>query len=298
MQLKDIHKKKIIDGRSLSSEVIEDVERSITALKSKNLYPCLAVILIGDDPASAVYVRNKKIMCEKVGIISREFNFETSITEEELLITIKELNLDTDVNGILVQFPLPDHISKQNVINQIDPNKDVDGLHPINAGNLMNNIDALVPCTPQGCMLMLNSRISNLAGKYAVVIGRSNLVGKPMAQLLVNANCTVTQVHSKTKNLQSHLKEADIIIAAIGIPTFVKGEWIKEGSTIIDVGINRVTLTEDGIEKKKLVGDVDFISAIDKVSAITPVPGGVGLMTVACLMKNTLTAAKLQNSIK
>ena len=162
----------------------------------------------------------------------------------------------------------------------------------------MNNIDALVPCTPQGCMLMLNSRISNLAGKYAVVIGRSNLVGKPMAQLLVNANCTVTQVHSKTKNLQSHLKEADIIIAAIGIPTFVKGEWIKEGSTIIDVGINRVTLTEDGIEKKKLVGDVDFISAIDKVSAITPVPGGVGLMTVACLMKNTLTAAKLQNSIK
>lgn len=298
MQLQEFHKEKIIDGKALSLELLEDVERSITDLKSKSLFPCLAVILIGDDPASGVYVRNKKIMCEKVGIESREFNFESSITEEELLIVVKQLNADPNVNGILVQFPLPNHIRKQKVINQIDPNKDVDGLHPINAGNLMNNIDSLVPCTPQGCMFMLNSRIKDLAGKYAVVIGRSNLVGKPMAQLLINANCTVTQVHSKTRSLQSYLAKADIVIAAIGIPMFVKGEWIKKGSTIIDVGINRIISTEDGVEKKKLVGDVDFFSAIDKVSGITPVPGGVGLMTVACLMKNTLSATKLQNSIE
>ena len=253
--------------------------------------------MIGDDPASQVYVRNKKIMCEKVGIQSVEYKFGADIRESELLSLIDSLNRDTRVNGILVQFPIPPHISKQKTINAISPGKDVDGLHPINAGKLMNNIECLTPCTPQGSMIMINSIVEDTSGMNAVVLGRSNLVGKPMSQLLTNANCTVTQVHSKTKDIKSFTSQADILVAAIGIPNFVKSDWVKKDAIVIDVGINRVESGQNATAKTKLVGDVDFEDVFDKVSAITPVPGGVGLMTVACLMNNTLIATKAQHSL-
>jgi|TARA_B110000444_G_scaffold261254_1_gene312117 methylenetetrahydrofolate dehydrogenase (NADP+) / methenyltetrahydrofolate cyclohydrolase len=285
---------KIIDGKIISLKVLEEVSKSIIDIKAKGLNPSLAVILVGNDPASSVYVRNKKIMCEKVGIKSTEFKLDENINEEQILDLINTLNKDSGTNGILVQFPLPAHINKQKIINKIAPDKDVDGLHPINAGRLMNNVESLVPCTPQGCMIMLKTRHEDLSGKNAVVIGRSNLVGRPMCQLLTNSDCTVTQVHSKTLNIENYISRADILIAAIGIPKFVKAEWLKEKSIIIDVGINRISVNSNGENKKKLVGDVDFEEAIKKVSAITPVPGGVGLMTVACLMRNTLIATKLQ----
>jgi methylenetetrahydrofolate dehydrogenase (NADP+)/methenyltetrahydrofolate cyclohydrolase len=233
-------------------------------------------------------------MCEKVGIKSIDFNLDERISEEELLDIIINLNKDKTTNGILVQFPLPSHIDKQKIINTISPDKDVDGLHPINAGRLMNNVETLVPCTPQGCMIMLRTCLDDLSGKNAVVIGRSNLVGRPMCQLLTNSDCTVTQVHSKTINIEDFISQADILIAAIGIPKFVRAEWLKDRSVIIDVGINRISDNSEGNNKKKLVGDVDFDEAIKKVAAITPVPGGVGLMTVACLMRNTLIATTLQ----
>ena len=233
-------------------------------------------------------------MCEKVGIKSIDFNLDERISEEELLDIIINLNKDKTTNGILVQFPLPSHIDKQKIINTISPDKDVDGLHPINAGRLMNNVETLVPCTPQGCMIMLRTCLDDLSGKNAVVIGRSNLVGRPMCQLLTNSDCTVTQVHSKTINIEDFISQADILIAAIGIPKFVRAEWLKDRSVIIDVGINRISDKSEGNNKKKLVGDVDFDEAIKKVAAITPVPGGVGLMTVACLMRNTLIATTLQ----
>ncbi|MGI9312157.1 MAG: bifunctional 5,10-methylenetetrahydrofolate dehydrogenase/5,10-methenyltetrahydrofolate cyclohydrolase [Alphaproteobacteria bacterium] len=285
---------KIIDGKIISSKVLKEVSESIIQIKSNGLEPCLAVVLVGNDPASSVYVRNKKLMCEKVGIKSIDFNLDERISEEELLDIIINLNKDKTTNGILVQFPLPSHIDKQKIINTISPDKDVDGLHPINAGRLMNNVETLVPCTPQGCMIMLRTCLDDLSGKNAVVIGRSNLVGRPMCQLLTNSDCTVTQVHSKTINIEDFISQADILIAAIGIPKFVKAEWLKDRSVIIDVGINRISDNSEGNNKKKLVGDVDFDEAIKKVAAITPVPGGVGLMTVACLMRNTLIATTLQ----
>lgn len=297
MSIKEELKHKIIDGKIISGLLVEKVSAGIFELTKKDITPTLAVVLIGDDPASQVYVRNKKIMCEKVGIQSVEYKFGEDIKETELLSLIDSLNRDKGINGILVQFPIPPHISKQRTINAISPDKDVDGLHPINAGKLMNNIECLTPCTPQGSMIMINSIAEDTSGMNAVVLGRSNLVGKPMSQLLINANCTVTQVHSKTKDIQSFTSQADILVAAIGIPNFVKSDWVKKDAIIIDVGINRVESDQNATAKTKLVGDVDFEDVFDKVSAITPVPGGVGLMTVACLMNNTLIATKAQHSL-
>ena len=225
MANKEINAEKIIDGKIISSKVLKEVSESIIQIKSNGLEPCLAVVLVGNDPASSVYVRNKKLMCEKVGIKSIDFNLDERISEEELLDIIINLNKDKTTNGILVQFPLPSHIDKQKIINTISPDKDVDGLHPINAGRLMNNVETLVPCTPQGCMIMLRTCLDDLSGKNAVVIGRSNLVGRPMCQLLTNSDCTVTQVHSKTINIEDFISQADILIAAIGIPKFVRAEW-------------------------------------------------------------------------
>ena len=297
MPIKEELKHKIIDGKIISGLLVEKVSADIFELTKKDITPTLAVVLIGDDPASQVYVRNKKIMCEKVGIQSVEYKFGEDIKETELLSLIDSLNRDKGINGILVQFPIPPHISKQKTINAISPDKDVDGLHPINAGKLMNNIECLTPCTPQGSMIMINSIAEDTSGMNAVVLGRSNLVGKPMSQLLINANCTVTQVHSKTKDIQSFTSQADILVAAIGIPNFVKSDWVKKDAIIIDVGINRVASDQNATAKTKLVGDVDFEDVFDKVSAITPVPGGVGLKTVACLMNNTLIATKAQHSL-
>jgi len=297
MPIKEDLKHKIIDGKIISGLLVEKVSTAIFELTKKDIKPTLAVVLIGDDPASQVYVRNKKIMCEKVGIQSVEYKFGVDIKESELLSLIDSLNRDKGVNGILVQFPIPPHISKQKAINAISPEKDVDGLHPINAGKLMNNIECLTPCTPQGSMIMINSIAEDTSGMNAVVLGRSNLVGKPMSQLLTNANCTVTQVHSKTRDIQSFTSQADILVAAIGIPNFVKSDWVKKDAIVIDVGINRVESDQNTTTKTKLVGDVDFDDVFDKVSAITPVPGGVGLMTVACLMNNTLIATKAQYSL-
>ena len=297
MPIKEELKHKIIDGKIISGLLVEKVSAGIFELTKKDITPTLAVVLIGDDPASQVYVRNKKIMCEKVGIQSVEYKFGEDIKETELLSLIDSLNRDKGINGILVQFPIPPHISKQKTINAISPDKDVDGLNPINAGKLMNNIECLTPCTPQGSMIMINSIAEDTSGMNAVVLGRSNLVGKPMSQLLINANCTVTQVHSKTKDIQSFTSQADILVAAIGIPNFVKSDWVKKDAIIIDVGINRVASDQNATSKTKLVGDVDFEDVFDKVSAITPVPGGVGLMTVACLMNNTLIATKAQHSL-
>ena len=297
MPIKEELKHKIIDGKIISGLLVEKVSAGIFELTKKDITPTLAVVLIGDDPASQVYVRNKKIMCEKVGIQSVEYKFGEDIKETELLSLIDSLNRDKGINGILVQFPIPPHLSKQKTINAISPDKDVDGLHPINAGKLMNNIECLTPCTPQGSMIMINSIAEDTSGMNAVVLGRSNLVGKPMSQLLINANCTVTQVHSKTKDIQSFTSQADILVAAIGIPNFVKSDWVKKDAIIIDVGINRVASDQNATAKTKLVGDVDFEDVFDKVSAITPVPGGVGLMTVACLMNNTLIATKTQHSL-
>ena len=297
MPIKEELKHKIIDGKIISGLLVEKVSAGIFELTKKDIKPTLAVVLIGNDPASQVYVRNKKIMCEKVGIKSVEYKFGEDIKETELLSLIDSLNRDKGINGILVQFPIPPHISKQKTINAISPDKDVDGLHPINAGKLMNNIECLTPCTPQGSMIMINSIAQDTSGMNAVVLGRSNLVGKPMSQLLINANCTVTQVHSKTKDIQSFTSQADILVAAIGIPNFVKSDWVKKDAIIIDVGINRVESDQNATAKTKLVGDVDFEDVFDKVSAITPVPGGVGLMTVACLMNNTLIATKAQHSL-
>ena len=297
MPIKEELKHKIIDGKIISGLLVEKVSAGIFELTKQDIKPTLAVVLIGDDPASQVYVRNKKIMCEKVGIKSVEYKFGEDIKEKELLSLIDSLNRDKGINGILVQFPIPPHISKQKTINAISPDKDVDGLHPINAGKLMNNIECLTPCTPQGSMIMINSIAEDTSGMNAVVLGRSNLVGKPMSQLLTNANCTVTQAHSKTKDIKSFTSQADILVAAIGIPNFVKSDWVKKDAIVIDVGINRVESGQNATAKTKLVGDVDFEDVFDKVSAITPVPGGVGLMTVACLMNNTLIATKAQHSL-
>jgi len=263
------HHHKLIDGRVISARVLDEVTASINDIKKNGITPALAVVLVGDDPASTVYVRNKKLMCDKVGINSLEYKLKNTTTETELLELIDRLNKDDDVNGILVQFPLPEHINKQTIINFINPNKDVDGLHPINAGKLMNGIESLVPSTPQGSHIMLKSKVDDLSGMNAVVIGRSNLVGKPMCQLLTNSNCTVTQVHSKTRNIESYTKNADILIAAIGMPKFVNADWVREGSIVIDVGINRITYERDGETKTKLVGDVDFNGVIEKVAYYT-----------------------------
>jgi methylenetetrahydrofolate dehydrogenase (NADP+)/methenyltetrahydrofolate cyclohydrolase len=250
--------------------------------------PGLTVVLVGDDPASAVYVGSKGKATREAGMISGEYRLPADTSEADLLALVATLNADPAVDGILVQMPLPKHMDSDRVIAAIDPAKDVDGLHPINTGLLVSGRDGLVPCTPSGCMLLIKEALGNIAGAEAVVIGRSILVGKPMAALLTNASATVTVAHSRTRDLAGHVARADIVVAAVGIPGMVKGEWIKPGACVIDVGINRIALP-DG--KTRLVGDVDFDGAVGRAGWITPVPGGVGPMTIACLLANTLKAA-------
>ncbi|MFL2882818.1 MAG: bifunctional 5,10-methylenetetrahydrofolate dehydrogenase/5,10-methenyltetrahydrofolate cyclohydrolase [Pelagibacteraceae bacterium] len=275
----------IIDGKKEAAILREEIKKEITLIKNKtNKVPGLTVILIGEFAPSQIYVRNKEKNSKEVGINSNVIKYSKNVTEKEVLKKIKELNNDKDVSGILVQLPLPDQIDKEKIINAIDPSKDVDGFNPINVGNLASGYDAIVPCTPLGCLLLLKNIEKNLSGKHAVIIGRSNLNGKPMAQLLLKENCTVTISHSKTKNLKEECLKADILIAAVGVANLVKKDWVKDGSIIIDVGINKLG--------DKIVGDVNFEEVKDKVKAITPVPGGVGPMTIACLLKNTLKCFK------
>jgi len=277
----------IIDGKKIAEELREKIKGDIKKI-SDNKKPGLAVILIGEHPASQIYVRNKEKFANEVGINSSVLRFDENISEEDLKNEIRKLNDNTNVHGILVQLPLPKHISQKDIIQSIDPNKDVDGFHPINVGNLSSGNDAMVPCTPLGCYYLIKKVIPNLSGLNAVVIGRSNINGKPMAQLLLKENCTVTIVHSKTKNIEEICKNGDIIIAAVGKAKIVKSNWVKDTAIIIDVGINRIEING----KNKIVGDVDFDDIQDKVKGISPVPGGVGPMTIACLLENTLKAYK------
>lgn len=281
---------RIIDGKAMASALRNRVAIAVKEVTSQGLTPGLAVILVGDDPASQVYVRNKGKACAEVGMASFERILPTSTTQVQLLAEVARFNADPAVHGILVQLPLPAHIDAQAVINAIDPMKDVDGFHILNAGRLAVGQDGLVPCTPLGCLLMLKETLSTLAGKHAVIIGRSNIVGKPLAQLLLKESCTVTLCHSRTEFLAQETRRGDILVAAIGKPEFVKGNWVKPGATVIDVGINRIE-TGDPARPTKLVGDVDFTAASEFASFITPVPGGVGPMTIACLLRNTLQAA-------
>ena len=275
----------IIDGKKEAAVLREEIKKEILLIKSKtNKIPGLTVILIGEFAPSQIYVRNKEKNSKEVGINSNVIKYSKDVTEEEVLKKIKELNNDDDVSGILVQLPLPAQINKEKIINAIDPLKDVDGFNPINVGNLASGYKAIVPCTPLGCLLLLKNIEKNLSGKHAVIIGRSNLNGKPMAQLLLKENCSVTISHSKTKNLKEKCSKADILIAAVGVANLVKKDWVKDGSIIIDVGINKLG--------DKIVGDVSFDEVKNKVKAITPVPGGVGPMTIACLLKNTLECFK------
>ena len=275
----------IIDGKKEAEILRDEIKKEIISIKNKtNKVPGLSVILIGDFVPSQIYVRNKEKNSKEVGMNSNIIKYSKDVTEEEVLKKIKELNNDKNVSGILVQLPLPDQIGKEKIINSIDPSKDVDGFHPTNVGNLASGYKAIVPCTPLGCLILIKKVEKNLSGKHAVIIGRSNLNGKPMTQLLLKENCTVTIVHSKTKNLKEECSKADILIAAAGKAKLVKKDWVKNSSIIIDVGINQ--------EGDKIVGDVSFEEVKDKVKAITPVPGGVGPMTIACLLKNTLECFK------
>jgi methylenetetrahydrofolate dehydrogenase (NADP+)/methenyltetrahydrofolate cyclohydrolase len=279
----------IINGKKFAQNLKNNIKREIKFLKiKKKIVPGLTVILIGNNTPSEIYVRNKEISAQEVGINSKVLRFKNSITEKKLISIIHNLNNDKKVHGILVQLPLPQHINGSKIVEEINPNKDVDGFHPINVGNLSSGKDSLVPCTPLGCYLMIKSIKKDLTGLNALIIGRSNLNGKPMAQLLLKENCTVTISHSKTRNLKELCKKADIVFAAVGKPNFVKGNWVKKGSIVIDVGINRIN-QKNGY---KIVGDVDFKSVVKKAKAITPVPGGVGPVTIACLLSNTLKAFK------
>lgn len=275
----------IIDGKKEAELLRHEVKKEIDSLKLKNnKVPGLTVILIGDFAPSQIYVKNKEKKAKEVGINSEVVRYPKEVSEQEVLKKIRELNDNNAVSGILVQLPLPSQINKEKIINAINPLKDVDGFHPVNVGNLSSGYHATVPCTPLGCLFLIKKTESNLSGKHAVIIGRSNLNGKPMAQLLLKENCTVTIVHSKTKDLKIECLKADILVAAVGVPNLVKGDWVKKDAIVIDVGINKVD--------DKIVGDVDFDNVKDKVKAITPVPGGVGPMTIACLLKNTLECFK------
>ena len=287
----------IIDGKEISKKLREDLNKEIENLKKKhNAVPGLAVVQVGNVAASSVYVKAKTKSAQEVGIEVIDHHLEESISEDELLKLIEKLNNQNNVNGILVQLPLPKHINEQLILDSIHPDKDADGFHPLNVGKLSiashNDENLLIPCTPYGCLLMLKSLNIELAGKNAVVVGRSNIVGKPMAQLLIKESCTVTVAHSKTNDLPNVCKNADIIVAAVGRPKMIKGEWIKKGAIVIDVGINRIEVEINGERKNKLVGDVDYTEAEKNASAITPVPGGVGPMTIACLLRNTTIAFK------
>ena len=275
----------IIDGKKEAANLRDEIKNEILEIKKKtNKNPNLTVILIGDFTPSQIYVRNKEKNSTEVGITSNVIKYPKEVKEKEVLDKINELNNDKNISGILVQLPLPEQISKEKIINAIDPKKDVDGFNPINVGNLASGYKSIVPCTPLGCLLLIKKVEKNLSGKHAVIIGRSNLNGKPMAQLLLKENCTVTVVHSKTNNLQEECLKADILVAAVGVPNLVKKDWVKSSAIIIDVGINKVG--------DKIVGDVNFEEIKDNIKAITPVPGGVGPMTIACLLKNTLECFK------
>lgn len=282
---------KIIDGKAVSAQVKERIRLETEQLKEKGVEVGLAVVIVGDDPASKVYVRNKKVACEAVGFNSYEYALPAETTEEELLALVQKLNNDDKVNGILVQLPLPKHLDDKVIINNILPEKDVDAFHPVNVGKIMIGDYSFLPCTPAGVMELIESTGTEIAGKECVVIGRSNIVGKPQAMLLLHKSGTVTICHSKTENLKEVCSRADILVAAVGRAKMITSEYIKDGAVVIDVGMNR---DENG----KLCGDVDFEDCKDKASYITPVPGGVGPMTIAMLMQNTLTAAKTQNGIK
>lgn len=290
---------KIIDGKAFATTLKSRIQNDVETLKQvHSVVPGLAVVLVGEDAASEVYVRSKRKQTAEVGMSSYAQNLPTNTTQSELLARIEELNGDSRVNGILVQLPLPKHISDDAVINAIDPSKDVDGFHVINIGRLWTGGEALVPCTPLGCSLLLKDRLGDLSGKHAVIIGRSNIVGKPMASLLVKESCTVTIAHSRTRNLPEVCRTADILVAAVGRPEMVRGDWVKPGATVIDVGINRIRVPDSDSGSTKLVGDVCYDEAVQVAGAITPVPGGVGPMTIACLLQNTVTAACRQNGIK
>ncbi|HLN24673.1 MAG TPA: bifunctional methylenetetrahydrofolate dehydrogenase/methenyltetrahydrofolate cyclohydrolase FolD [Patescibacteria group bacterium] len=287
---------KIIDGNAVAADLRAAVAARVAALKAAGgPTPGLAVVLVGADPASQVYVRNKNKRAVECGMTSFEHFLPPDTTEAELLSVVERLNLDPTVHGILVQLPLPKHIDSQLVIDSIDPAKDVDGFHPINVGRLVTGGPALVPCTPLGCVMLLKRELGSLSGKSAIVLGRSNIVGKPMAQLLLRESATVTIAHSRTHDLPGECRRADIVIAAVGQPEMVRGDWIKPGATVIDVGINRVPGAEPG--KTKLVGDVNFAEAVQVAGAITPVPGGVGPMTIAVLLRNALEACCRQNDL-
>ena len=290
---------KIINGKELSADIRSRVAMAVQDLRHEHdIQPGLAVVLVGEHSASQVYVRNKVIQTEAVGMNSVKHAVDQSISETRLLTLIDELNNDPQIHGILVQLPLPAHIDANVLINAIDPTKDVDGFTVNNAGLLATGQNAMIPCTPLGCLFMLQSHHASLSGMNAVVVGRSNIVGKPMANLLLRENCTVTVVHSRTKRVASVCANADILVAAVGLPKFIQGGWIKEGATVIDVGINRIPAPEKGIGKSRLVGDVDFDAAIKQCGAITPVPGGVGPMTIACLLMNTLKACIQINDLE
>ena len=275
----------IIDGKKEAKIIRNEIKKEISDLKKMNgKTPTLTVILIGDFAPSLIYVKNKEKSAREVGINSEILKYPKNVNEKDILEKIKELNKNDEISGILVQLPLPSQISKKKIINAIHPSKDVDGFNPINVGNLSSGYESIVPCTPLGCLLLIKKIEPNLAGKHAVIIGRSNLNGKPMAQLLLKENCTVTIAHSKTDDLQNECLKADILVAAAGVPNLIKKNWVKKNTIVIDVGINKVG--------EKIVGDVNFDELKDNVKAITPVPGGVGPMTIACLLKNTLTCFK------
>lgn len=283
---------RVIDGKALSAQVLDEVREDVHALAVQHIYPALAVVLIGQDPASEVYVRNKLLRAKDVGIRSLEHRLPQDISQQQVLQLLACLNADPSVNGILVQLPLPAHINEQAVIQAIAPIKDVDGFHRENVGGLVQGGDVLTPCTPSGCMRLLYETCGDLSGLHAVVIGRSNIVGKPMASLLLQANCTVSVVHSRSVDAPALCRMADIVVAAVGKPQMIDAHWLKPGAVVIDVGINRIA-TASG---HRLVGDVDYESASSVASAITPVPGGVGPMTIAYLLKNTLIASELQRA--
>lgn len=284
---------KLIDGKAASARVLAEVAADVAMLKAQGIEPALAVVLVGDDPASHVYVRNKVLRANEVGIRSLEYRLGADASAEAVLEVVAGLNADASVNGILVQLPLPAHIDETRVLQAIDPAKDVDGFHSENVGGLSQGRPVLTPCTPAGCMRLLRDTLGDLSGKHAVVVGRSNIVGKPMAALLLAANCSVTVLHSRSVKPEKLCGQADIVVAAVGRPRMIGADWIKPGAVVIDVGINRID--EDG--RSRLVGDVDFDTVLPVASAITPVPGGVGPMTIALLMQNTVTAARQQHGL-
>ena len=286
----------LIDGKAFAERLVGSVGVAVEELSNTHSFkPGLAVVLVGENPASEVYVKNKVRQTNNSGMVSIEHRLPEETSEEDLLSLVKDLNEDEKIDGILVQLPLPDHINENSIINSISPSKDVDGFSIPNVGLLSTSGKGLIPCTPLGCLLLLKDQLGDLTGKNAVIIGRSNIVGKPMAQLLIKESCTVTIAHSKTKNLENVCRNADILVAAVGRPHFVKDDWVKDGAVVIDVGINR--LPPEGDKKGRLVGDVDFENVYKIASAITPVPGGVGPMTIACLLRNTVTAACKRRNI-